>query len=67
MMEQIIQTEVPTPSYRVIAEQIVSLIECATDRRLDQETIRAALGAFAQVASFPSDGRLGPLEPKRCY
>lgn len=41
------------PAYKVIAEQIAGLLAAGEQTRADQDTIRAALHVFAQVANQP--------------
>ena len=45
-----VQTEVPAPAYKVIADQIVALATQLKADGADQETIRAALHVFGRAA-----------------
>ena len=50
-----VQTEVPAPAYKVIADQIIGLASALKADGADQETIRAALHVFDSAAcSAPS-------------
>ena len=45
-----VQTEVPAPAYKVIADQIISLATVLKADGADQETIRAAIHVFGSAA-----------------
>ena len=46
-----VQTEVPAPAYKVIADQILSIATALKADGADQETIRAAIHVFGSAAS----------------
>ena len=45
-----VQTEVPAPAYKAVAEAILSITSTMREDAHDQETIRAALHVFAPSA-----------------
>jgi hypothetical protein len=49
-----VQTEVPQPPYKLIADQIAGLTAGMKADGHDQETIRAAIHAFSQAAAGAS-------------
>ena len=56
-----VQTEVPAPAYKVIAEQILSIATALKADGAAQETIRAAIHVFGSSAgSAPSGMSVGP-------
>ena len=56
-----VQTEVPAPAYKVIADQILSIATALKADGADQETIRAAIHVFGSAASgAPSGMSVGP-------
>ena len=53
-----VQTEVPAPAYKVIADQIVGLASALKADGADQETIRAALHVFGSAANGTPTGMI---------
>jgi hypothetical protein len=51
-----VQTEVPAPAYKVIADQIVALATVLKADGADQETIRAAIHVFGSAAGGTPSG-----------
>ncbi len=45
-----VQTEVPAPAYKAIADAILSITRGMREDAQDQETVRAALRAFVEAS-----------------
>ena len=53
-----VQTEVPAPAYKVIADQIIGLASALKADGADQETIRAAIHVFGSAAGSTPSGAI---------
>ncbi|HQR20779.1 MAG TPA: hypothetical protein PKV98_07925 [Burkholderiaceae bacterium] len=65
-----VQTEVPAPAYKVVADQIIAITRAMREDAHDQETVRTALHAFAEASRATPGGTpasLGDCEVRRRY
>ena len=52
----LVQTEVPAPAYKLVADQIIAITQSMREQCHDQDTIRAALHAFAEASRATPGG-----------
>jgi len=52
----LVQTEVPAPAYKLVADQIIGIAAAMREQRHDQETVRAALHVFAEASRATPGG-----------
>ncbi len=52
----LVQTEVPAPAYKLVADQIIAISAAMREQCHDQESLRTALHAFAEASRATPGG-----------
>lgn len=55
-----VQTEVPAPAYKLVADQILAITYAMREQGHDQETLRTALHVFAEASRATPGGTPTP-------
>jgi hypothetical protein len=63
----LVQTEVPAPAYKLVADQIIAITLSMREQGHDQDTVRAALHVFAEASRATPGGTPALCEPPRRY